>query len=261
MRYLVTVTNVASSGRLQLGVLAGAVQDLSGNPNDAFGPATYVVPVDKVDFVDDMEGGLGSWTVTTSVFAQATACAWAWGVPDPSYAAGPSAAYSGTHCWGTVITGDYPNNMDARLISQPIQVGVSPTIDFQVWYNFDVVTNVVYIIGMGWQTNISYNDFGYIEVFDGSAWRNVTSNGPYSVYYGASGGWIHEQIPLDDSTFGSRNIRVRFRATSDATGTSAGTGACFSSALPVWGSLPPQHSRMSVGRWANQPLASSLPDR
>ena len=202
MRYLVAVTNVVTPGRIQLGVLGGAVHDVAGNLNDAFGPAVFVVPVDKVDFFDDMELGIGDWTVSTGVFAIATQRAWEWGVPDTNYPAGPSAAYSGTHCWGTVLTGDYPNSMDARLTSSTIEVGVSPTLDFYVWYDFEVNA-----------------DFGYVEVFDGSGWRNVTPNVSYT---GPSGGWIHQTVPLDDSMFGSRAIQVRFRATSDEGNTGAG---------------------------------------
>ncbi len=208
LRYFIDVTNVASLGRVQMSVLSDAVGDLAtpaANSNAPFGPALYVVPIQKVDFMDTMELGAGQWTASTQVFAQLTTRAWEWGTPSTNYLAGPSSTVSGSNCWGTVLTGDYPNSMAAWVMSPLIQVGTGPVVDFYVWYTLEYMDGPT--------------DFGYVEAYDGTAWINVT---PGDAYSGISGGWVHQQIALDNDRFGNRQIRVRFRATSDSSGTRAG---------------------------------------
>ncbi len=208
MRYFVDVINLASLGRVTMNVLSDAVGDMVApvaNSNDALVAATYVVPIEKADFTDNFELGPGQWIASTQVFAQLTTRAWEWGVPSTNYVDGPSNTVSGSHCWGTVLTGEYPNSMGAWVMSPLIQVGTGPTLDFYVWHNFEYVSGPA--------------DFGFVEVYNGTAWINVTPRGYYS---GMSAGWIRQQIALDDAQFGNRQIRVRFRATSDSSGARAG---------------------------------------
>lgn len=197
MRYLIEVTNVTSVGRIQMGVGAGAVRDLAGNANAAFGPAIYVVPVRSVNYTDNMENGPALWTASGQDFELYTTKAWAWGVPD--FVDGPASAHSGSNCWGTVLTNDYPNGMNAWVMSSYIDVGAHPVLDFWVWYDLEIEAEINY-------------DFGYVEVDNGSGWQNVTPGGFFG---GVSGGWVHQSIELDNDLFSNRLIRVRFRATSD----------------------------------------------
>lgn len=203
MRYLVSVTNVTALGRITMSVAGNAAADWAGNSNAPFGPAIYVVPVESVNFSDDMEKSAALWTTSTNGFDQLTQNAWEWGVP--AYPYGPAAAFSGTHCWGTVLTGDYPNGMNAWVVSSPIAVGARPILDFELWHSLEFIDGPV--------------DKGYVEVDNGSGFVNVTPGFQYS---GESGGWIHQQIVLNNEQFGNRNIRVRFRATSDFSTTLAG---------------------------------------
>lgn len=204
MRYLVSVTNITGLGSVSMRVLGNAVADWAGNFNAPFGPAVYVVPVESTNFVDKMEKSPALWTVSTNVYDLLTQKAWEWGVP--AYSGGPD-AFSGTHCWGTVLTGDYPNGMNAWLLSAPIEVGANPILDFELWHEFEYIDGPI--------------DMGYVEVDNGSGFVNVTPT-PELAYNGSSGGWIHQTIVLDNQLFGNRNIRVRFRATSDYTVTMAG---------------------------------------
>ena len=203
MRYLVEVTGVTSIGRIELGVTSNAVTDLAGNANDAHRPELFVVPVTRTDFSDSMEGGATRWTVSTQGYATIYTRAWECGVP--SYSNGPASAYSGSNCWGTILSGDYPNDMNAWVMTPPILVGSNPTLDLEAWYNLEFIDGAL--------------DRGYIEAYDGSAWYNVTPNGYFG---GFSSNWVAIHVDLDNDTFGNRMIQLRFRATSGASGTRAG---------------------------------------
>ncbi len=193
MRYVVSVSNITTLGRISVAVNANAVADWAGNSNAAFGPAIYVVQVESTNFFDDMESGAANWTASTNVYDLLTTVAWQWGMP--AYVNGPLTAASGSNCWGTVLTGDYPVGMNAWVESVPITVGANPVLEFEEWHSFS-----------------GSADLGYVEVDGGSGWVNVTPEGSYS---GNGRIWTHRQIQLDDSQFGSRSIRVRFRAISD----------------------------------------------
>lgn len=198
MRYFVNVNNVTNYGRVSVGVVSNAVQDLAGLSNAAVGPTLYVVPVRDTAFFDDMEKTPPQWTASTQVFDVVTSKGWEWG--KPNYVYGPPAAHSGSNCWGTVLNGDYTNYMDAWVESIPIHVGANPILDFYLWCDL--------------------YDFGYVEVNNGGGWYNVTPG--YGYYYGMSGGWIRQTIALDGAIFGNRDIKVRYRITSDAWYTRAG---------------------------------------
>ena len=206
LRYLVDVTNVTTYGRVVMSVASNAVHDLVGLVNDAFGPAIYVVPLRTVNFADDMEGSPAQWTPSVQDSTLKSTAAWEWGVP--SYFAGPPAAHSGTHCWGTVLTGDYPNAMNAWVESIPFNVGSNPILNFYVWYDLEAYLGQYFY------------DFGYVEVNNGTGWYPVTPDPGY--YGGFSGDWIPQTIALDDATFGNRTLQIRFRATSDFYVTRAG---------------------------------------
>jgi len=195
-RYVVSISPVVDLGRVELSVLAGAVHDMSGNANLAFGSGLYVVQPQAVNFADDMESGPSAWTASTQVFDLATTKGWEWGKPDPSYVDGPAGAHSGENCWGTILDGPFPDAMDAWVMTEPISVGAYPVLDFYVWY------------GLG-----EYGDYGYVEVNAGNGWVNVTP-GDYSLYYSSSGGWLEQVVPLDNAQFGNCSIQVRFRVKS-----------------------------------------------
>ncbi|MES2689088.1 MAG: BNR-repeat neuraminidase N-terminal domain-containing protein, partial [Bacteroidota bacterium] len=58
---------------------------------------------------------------------------WEKGIPT----SGPSAAYSGTDCWGTNLNGNYSQGSDYVLLSPPyIATGILANITYKQWYNF-----------------------------------------------------------------------------------------------------------------------------
>lgn len=194
-RYLVSVTGFTGHGVIELGVAAGAVVDLAGNTNAALGPALYVIPLAERMFFDDMEHGPDRWAASEGTLGIYTLSSWEWGAPtDPS---GPSAAYSGSSCWGTVLDGPYTNLVNAWVESPAIHVGDNPIIEFYLWLSLE------------W----GY-DHGYVEVNGGQGWVNVTPGGSYS---GSTFSWGLERIVLDNSTFGNRALQVRFRIETDET--------------------------------------------
>ena len=199
--YLATVSVASSLGAVTVTVPAGSLNDMSGNANPNLEyQFAYTLPWVNADFRDDMEAGVNGWTASTQVLAGLTMRAWAWGTPD--YVLGPASAYSGSNCWGTVLNGDYPDYMNAWLMSQPIPVGANPVLEFYVWYDLEYMY-----------------DLGYVEVFDGTSWKNVTPSGYYT---DVSGGWVRQQIALDNATFGNRFLTIRFKATSNYSFTRAG---------------------------------------
>jgi sugar lactone lactonase YvrE len=192
-RYRVTVEGVNTHGFVTVGVKAAAVDDLSGNPNEALGPGLYVVPIEGPVFEDDMESGPDRWTPSEGDFAEYTREGWEFG--EPGYISGPSSVPSGDNCWGTMLNSTYSNFMNGWVESDWIGVGPNPVLEYTVWHSIE-----------------SGYDFGYVEVDNGSGWFNVTPSDSYS---GQSAGWVAESIDLDPATFGDRMIRVRFRLLSD----------------------------------------------
>ncbi|MFP4459358.1 MAG: FlgD immunoglobulin-like domain containing protein [Candidatus Zixiibacteriota bacterium] len=108
---------------------------------------------------------------------------WDWGTPS----SGPSAAHSGTNCWGTNIAGDYDNNADWVL---QFDLTASPltTIESITWWQ--------------WYETESYFDAGIIDLSTdgGSTWERVT---PTPGYDGTTSTSIAAYWAGDDAFSGS----------------------------------------------------------
>ncbi len=200
LRYHVVVSGYTNIyGSVGLLLPAGSVRDMDGNPNGEIGPFLYVLPVRSPAYANDFESGPVDWTPSVDVSGPYVSAGWEYGVP--TYVGGPSNTTSGSNCWGTMLDGTYSNMMDARLDSVPVAVGQRTRIAFSAWYS------------------LATNDYGFVEVFDGGVWRNVTPGGAFR---GTSGDWVRQGVSLSDRLFANRSIRVRFRLLSNAGGTSAG---------------------------------------
>ena len=69
-----------------------------------------------------------------SYFQNPATGAWEWGVPT----SGPTSAYSGTKCWGTVLNGNYLNNANWTLTSYLFYATRNnPVLKFRHWYNME----------------------------------------------------------------------------------------------------------------------------
>lgn len=139
-----------------------------------------------------------------------------WEVGTPSRV-GPSAAHSGSICWGTNIRDNYPNSADAMLLTLILNTpGLShPILDFWHWYSTE--PNV---------------DGGNIKIStdEGASWEILVPMGGYPVrelegvnalygqpaFSGNSGGW--EKVYIDLSEYTARQCRVAFHFASDARG-------------------------------------------
>jgi len=85
---------------------------------------------------EGFEAGEGDWAVDFGT----------WAVGQPT--AGPKAGHNGsTNCAGTVLTGNYTNNVDTRLISPPFQVPAvgNVALNFWQWYSFKFALGYVEI--------------------------------------------------------------------------------------------------------------------
>lgn len=166
---------------------AWAPTDLTSTNEEDY--LTFITPVRRTVYENDMESGEAGWTVTN---LHGVTC-WEYGVPT----FGPPGAASGERLWGTVLDGNYPLLAQASLASTPVAVKLSPRLEFQSWYRF------------------AEGDFGVIEVNGGSGWVNVTD-----LVTGSSAGW--QAVSLDLPAFANQTIRVRFRIESDDQGVAAG---------------------------------------
>ena len=145
---------------------------------------TFITHTFLEDFFDDMEGGPGSWEHGGS------GDEWELGIP--TY--GPSAAHSGSTCWGTDLDDTYSNSAAAALIT-PFTLSEGSQLFFWHWYDLE----------SGW-------DDGSVMISSdgGETWTNITPGGTYT---GSSGGWIEEQIDLSGY---SGDVKLAFLLTSDS---------------------------------------------
>lgn len=150
---------------------------------------TFITPVRRTVYENDMESGEAGWTVSNR---NAVTC-WQYGIPT----FGPPGAHSGQHVWGTVLDANYPHLANATVASTPVAVKLSPRLEFWSWHKF------------------AAGDFGVIEVNAGAGWVNVAA-----LVEGSSAGW--QSVSLDLPGFANRTIRVRFRIESDDANTAAG---------------------------------------
>ncbi len=193
-RYLIHFTNLGATGSLDVSVTAGAVQDLAGNANAvAIGPGRYAKALIDDNFVDDMEAGTANWETSEGDYFKFTQRGWEWGA---------SALVGGSTCWGTVLNGYYYGSMNAYVQSRQITVGAQPILTYKVWERFPTYDYIT-----------PDNDFGYVEVFNGVGWHDVTPDGPYQ--WPRSHYWSTETIVLDPALFANRALRVRFRVESN----------------------------------------------
>lgn len=166
---------------------ASAPADLTSTNDEDY--LTFITPVRRTVYANDMESGEAGWTVTN---LNGVAC-WQYGVPT----FGPASAFSGERVWGTVLDGNYPHLAQASLAGTPVAVKLSPRLEFESWHSF------------------AEGDFGVIEVNPGSGWVNVAE-----LLTGSSAGW--QPVSINLPGFANQTIRVRFRIESDDADTAAG---------------------------------------
>jgi hypothetical protein len=130
---------------------------------------------------------------------------WQWGTPS---GVGPDGAFSGTRCWGTNLTGNYPDNAAATLTSPILDpTGYPLVLSFTHYYDTE-----------------SGFDGGNVQVNTGSGWVTITPIGGYPSKFlsglgnedgwsGNSGGW--QPVAFDLSAYAQSHLTIRFRFGSD----------------------------------------------
>jgi hypothetical protein len=101
-------------------------------------------------------------------------------------------AHSGTNCAVTLLSANYPTDMNSRFISPYfILPQGSPYLRFWHWYSF---------------ASCYGNDYGVVEIRVGTnAWQAVSPN-----YIGSSGSWTEPYIDL--TSFGGQTVQLAFYA-------------------------------------------------
>jgi regulation of enolase protein 1 (concanavalin A-like superfamily) len=140
---------------------------------------------------EGFEAGSGDWYAEQGI----------WQVGSPTKSDGPpinslgAQAHSGTNCAVTLLSADYPANMNSRFISPAFAVPAAnqyPRLRFWQWYNFG---------SSGWGS-----DYGVVEVRVGTnAWQAVSPQ-----YTGFSGDWTYASVDL--SAFAGHTVQLAFYA-------------------------------------------------
>lgn len=125
----------------------------------------------------------GNWT--DNWFADGAV--WEAGAPT----SGPSKAYRGTKCAGTVLAGNYPGTADARLTRHTSftvpDASENPRLCFWQWFSFYI------------------NDYGVVQIKVGSqAWKNLSE----TLYWYGSNVWSYASIDL--TPFSGQTVQIGF---------------------------------------------------
>lgn len=150
---------------------------------------------------ENFENGIGGWLVEFMGGLATDGAVWEVGVP----CIGPGAAHEGTNCVATVLCGNYPEDRDARLVSQSFKVpaaATNPRLRFWHWWSF------------------SCSDYGYLQITtdNGANWQTLAS------YDGVGGPWTRPQFDL--RPYAGQTLRLGFLMQSRNNGSSTcGYGA------------------------------------
>lgn len=156
--------------------------DLFGDSTVDSGSFTSPPPFDILS--EDFEGSYAGWTLTGD-----------WQVGSPSYY-GPSSAYHGTKCAGTVINGYYNNYTTSYLTSPTVTIpstASQATLSYYEWYQTE-----------------SYCDYMYVSISTngGSTWTTLQSG-----YSGFNTSWTRRTFSLN--SYIGYQVKLRFTFSTD----------------------------------------------
>ncbi|OGJ88281.1 MAG: hypothetical protein A2268_05205 [Candidatus Raymondbacteria bacterium RifOxyA12_full_50_37] len=143
-------------------------------------------------FVERFESTPAGWTVSGG----------GWQFGTPTYSSGPSSAYEGAGCAGTILNGAYANSVAYYLVSPVISLPNTDTVrmSFYEWYYLESCCDYYSV---------------QITLDSGRTWTNLLAsrNGAYAT-------WNRQSINL--TPYKSRAIQLRFSLTADGSATYAG---------------------------------------
>ena len=144
----------------------------------------------QTDLEVDFEGSDGGFTHS------GTNDPWQWGRPT----SGPWAAHSGTNVWATNLSGNYPDNCSAALVSPMFRLalGAHPVLEFWDWFHS------------------AWDDVGRVQVSPdgGASWDTL------QMLQGSLGGYAKRSYDL--SRYAGREIQIRFDISTDWRSTAPG---------------------------------------
>jgi len=193
-KYYAAVLSVDYAGNTN-----SAPADLSST--DAEDYLVFITQLRSIVYANDMEWGTAGWVASN---LNGVAC-WEYGIPT----FGPLAAHSGERVWGTILDGNYPQLANASVAGTPVEVKLSPRLEFWSWHQFATVE--VLLGEEGVSGVIEEGDFGVIEVNAGQGWVNVTPESSFAATHisGAMPDW--QLVSVDLSSFSNSSVQVRFR--------------------------------------------------
>jgi len=117
---------------------------------------------------------------------------WQWGVPQY----GVMSAHSAPDCWATNLSSTYPGQIDASLVSPPLQLKEGTQLSFWHWYSINE-----YFLDDG---------EGTVEIKGGEGdWKPLGAG----AFIGATSTWEKQEFGL--SSYGEQNVSLRFRVRAD----------------------------------------------
>lgn len=144
---------------------------------------------------------------------------WQWGKP----VFGPAHAYSGENVWGTNLKGEYPNLVDARLLSPEITLPEVDRIElsFRHWMDAEVDTAIPGIAFDGGILEVSTaGSEDWVQVFPnfGISYSvpEYVDSGPFAagtLIFSGNHDW--QQVDFDLSAFKGQLVQLRFHFGSD----------------------------------------------
>ncbi len=145
---------------------------------------------------ENFEDGFGDWYTTNGT----------WDIGEPT--SGPGAAYTGSRCAATNLTGNYAKYADSRLLSPYTTL---PTIGGAEILTFNF---------RHWFAVYNGNDIAHVEIrVDEGPWETISEN-----YYYSSGAWT--KASLDVSAYAGQHVQFAFYLRDD------GADSGFSSYSP-----------------------------
>ena len=184
-QYLIDITSLADSS-----IRLGFYFHSGGGPSLHVGKGWYVDEISiektKSEFIlpESFESGTGDWYVEKGI----------WEIGEPT--SGPGNAFSGNNLASTILSGNYPPNSNARLISPELLLkpsfGITPNLRFWHWYSI----------------NPFYGDNGVVQIsVNGGDWKDISNQ-----FDGSSGGWSPYIINLSEYIDSLIRIGFYFRS-------------------------------------------------
>ncbi len=151
---------------------------------------------------------------------------WGWGEPDTSLIPLPG-AHSGTHCWGTILNGNYPNiadlSLDLQLFTGDL---VNPVLTFWQWYQFDGEFESRYFDGGNVKLSTDGGEsFSVIEPVGGYP-GTISSHNPFTGgepgFGGMETGNFWHLVVFDLSDVDTNFVIIRWEVGTDGSGNAIG---------------------------------------